>query len=371
MKSIGKNLIYTVLLILVILSLTGCQSEEVNTVDTVKDGRTATSKMASAFSLIQPKVEASVATQLVGNINLLTGMPDLTPEAIGKRPVAVMVNNVKKALPQYGIEAADIIFEIPIEGGETRFMALYADYTQMPEICAIRSCRPYFPAFSEGFDAIYVNWGMMDEVRQYVNSLDLTHYEGLYNAGGLFSRDQERKAAGYALEHTSVFDGTRLDEAVHEKNQRSDIEEGKTDTAFRFAPINKVITPTGDACTQVNIDFGLTVANLVYDEASNTYLKNFNGAKQIDGRTGNQLSFTNVLVLETHIEMAENGIHREVDWHGGNGYYVSNGTMQKITWSKKSESARLMLYDEDGNELILNRGKSYIAVNYIGEATFE
>ena len=58
-------------------------------------------------------------------------------------------------------------------------------------------------------------------------------------------------------------------------------------------------------------------------------------------------------------------------WHGGSGYYVSNGAMQKITWSKKNESSRLMLYDEDRNELVLNRGKSYIAVNYIGEATFE
>ena len=69
--------------------------------------------------------------------------------------------------------------------------------------------------------------------------------------------------------------------------------------------------------------------------------------------------------------MAENEIHRDVDWHGGNGYYVSNGVVKKIKWSKKSESSRLMLYDEDGNELVLNRGKSYIGVNYIGEATFE
>lgn len=371
MKWIRKNLIFTLLLLLVVSSLTGCQSKEVNTVESAIEGKTSTTKIAAALSQMNPQINTKVETQVAGNINLLTGMPDLTPEAVGKRPVAVMVNNVKKALPQYGIEAADLVFEIPIEGGETRFMALYADYTQIPEICAIRSCRPYFPAFSEGFDAIYVNWGMAEEVRQYVNTLDLTHYEGLYNAGGLFSRDQDRKAAGYALEHTSVFDGTRLDEAVHEKNQRTDIEDGKTDTAFRFAPITEVLIPTGDACTQVDVDFGLTVANFTYDEASNTYLKGFNGATHIDGRTGNQLAFTNVLVLEAHIKMAENGVHRDVNWHGGNGYYVSNGTMQKITWSKKNESSRLMLYDEDGNELVLNRGKSYIAVNYIGEATFE
>ena len=371
MKSIQKNLIFSVLLLLIVSGLTGCQEKEVNTIESVKEGKKVTTKIVTALSQISPQIESEVMTQVAGNINLLTGKPDLTPEAIGKRPVAVMVNNVKKALPQYGIEDADVIFEIPVEGGDTRFMALYADYTTIPEICAIRSCRPYFPAFSEGFDAVYVNWGMMDEVRQYVNTLDLTHYEGIYNAGGLFSRDQERRAAGYALEHTGVFDGTRLDDLMHENNQRTDIESDKTDTAFQFAAINEVLTPTGDACTIVDVDFGLAEATLKYDEETNTYLKEYNGEPQIDGRTGNQIAFTNVLVLETNIKLAENGIHRDVNWHGGNGYYISNGAMQKITWSKKSESSRLMLYDEDGNELVLNRGKSYIAVNYIGEATFE
>ena len=46
------------------------------------------------------------------NQNLLTGLPDLTEEAIGKRPVAVMVNNIPDAMPQYGVEQADIIFHI-------------------------------------------------------------------------------------------------------------------------------------------------------------------------------------------------------------------------------------------------------------------
>lgn len=367
MKKARIILIFTLVLLLGVVVFAGQKSEEVSIEKDITEGKTAVTKIADAFALLKPQVE----TQVAGNINLLTGMPDLTPEAVGKRPVAVMVNNVEKAFPQYGIEEADVIFEIPVEGGDTRFMALYGDYTTMPEICAIRSCRPYFPAFSEGFDAVYVNWGMMDEVREYVNTLGLTHYEGLYNAGGLFSRDEDRRDAGYALEHTGVFDGTRLDEDLLENNHRIDIESDKTDTAFRFAAINEVLTPTADACTKVDVDFGLAEATLKYEESTKKYFKEYNSKPQIDGRTGNQLSFTNVLVLEANIKLAENEIHRDVNWHGGNGYFVSNGAMQKIKWFKKSESSRLMLYDEDGNELILNRGKTYIAVNYIGDARFE
>ena len=71
------------------------------------------------------------------NQNLLTGLADLSDKAIGKRPVAIMVNNVNDALPQYGIAGADVIFEMHVEGDLTRLMALYADYTEIPKVCAI------------------------------------------------------------------------------------------------------------------------------------------------------------------------------------------------------------------------------------------
>ena len=69
----------------------------------------------------EPKTEKTVGKvveepEIPANQNLLTGLGDLSEEAIGKRPVAVMVNNVEKAMPQYGIGQADIIFEIPVEG---------------------------------------------------------------------------------------------------------------------------------------------------------------------------------------------------------------------------------------------------------------
>ena len=87
------------------------------------------------------------------NVNLLTGVADLSEEAVGKRPVAVMINNIEAALPQYGISEADLLFELPVEGGVTRLMALYGDYTAVPQVCSVRSCRYYFPILAAGYDA--------------------------------------------------------------------------------------------------------------------------------------------------------------------------------------------------------------------------
>lgn len=71
---------------------------------------TAKAESSAAESTAEPTEALSTEP---ANVNLLTGLPTLTDGAIGKRPVAVMVNNVDAALPQYGISAADLIFELP------------------------------------------------------------------------------------------------------------------------------------------------------------------------------------------------------------------------------------------------------------------
>ena len=326
--------------------------------------------------VVKEKKEEPKQEEVPANQNLLTGLADLTDGAIGKRPVAVMVNNVEAALPQLGISKADIIYEIPVEGDVTRLMALYADYTAVPKICAVRSCRYYFPAYSQGYDAFYVNWGIDDSIADYLEALNLDQYDGMNNAGGLFGRDQDRLNAGYSLEHTGYFDGTRFAEVVQAAGRRTDLNEDKKGTAFQFNGMDEQLKPEGQDCKNVNINFGDATATLTYDEGSKTYLKQINGKPQMDGSDYTQLAFTNVFVLETDISVRDDIGHKEINWYGGSdyvGYYESNGGMQKIHWSKEAnnENSYLRFYDESGKEIKVNRGKSYIAVNYKGQSEFQ
>ena len=182
-----------------LLNMTGCKKQE----EKLKEPQTEQKTRQKDEKEAESKEETIPANQ-----NLLTGLADLSETAIGKRPVAVMVNNHEAARPQYGIAQADILYEIPVEGDITRLMALYADYTKVPQICPIRSCRYYFPALSQGYDAFYVNWGIDDGIADYLEALQLDQYDGIYNAGGLFGRDENRLAAGYSLEHTGYTDNS-------------------------------------------------------------------------------------------------------------------------------------------------------------------
>ena len=335
---------------------------------------TAEAESSAAESTAEPTEAPSTEP---ANVNLLTGLPTLTDGAIGKRPVAVMVNNVDAALPQYGISAADLIFELPVEYDLTRLMAVYGDYTQIPEVCSIRSCRYYYPILAVGFDAIYVNWGMNESVaRPTVNSMDIDQYDGdEYGLGDCFGRDKARYESGYAWEHTGVFHGPNFPSVLEKDKVRTDLKEDKTGTAFNFVEMDKNAAPNGEDAQRVRVDFGANYSVFTYDEENHEYLKNFKDSPHMDGSSKEQLKFENVIVLETEIKpYPGDEVIKYVDWEGGEnakGDYISEGKMVPITWSKAGMYDPLKFFDANGNELQLNRGKSYIAFTYAGNCKVE
>ena len=106
--------------------------------------------------------------------NPLTGESDYNAGAVGKRPIAVVIDNASGARPQYNIDTPDIIVEGEVEGGETRMLWLYADMTNLPEMVGPnRSARPSYVQFSELFDSIFVHFGGSHSKGNYVGGYEV------------------------------------------------------------------------------------------------------------------------------------------------------------------------------------------------------
>jgi hypothetical protein len=83
-----------------------------------------------------------------------------------------------------------------------------------------------------------------------------------------------------------------------------------------------------------------------------------------------------VFILETPVTLRANGVHVDIAWTGGpnyTGYLLSGGVVQEITWARDDGSyrGRLRFFDSNGEEIRVNRGKSYIGVNHPGGVTFQ
>jgi hypothetical protein len=289
------------------------------------------------------------------------------------RPVAVVISNVGESMPQQGIGYADILFELPVEGGMTRMLGIFGDYTQVPVIIPTRSFRIYMPIFALAFDPIMAYWGMDGTVADQIAAMNLDDFDASFDANALFGRDQGRLNAGYGLEHASYFYGPRLADVVHEVGMRTELLEEMRVHAFRFNPYGELVVPEGDNADNVTISFGAQVSSFTYDDENGVYNKYHNGFPHTEASTDEQLTFTNVFILETPVTLRANGVHVDIDWAGGTGYFLTAGVVQEITWEREGGTyrGRLLFFDDNGDELRVNRGKSYIGVNHPGGVSFE
>ncbi len=295
-------------------------------------------------------------------VNRLTGIDDLSEKAIGKRPVAVMINNLKGALPQYGVSDADLMFEMLVEGGITRMMAVYADYTKIPEVCSVRSCRYYFPIFAHGLDAVYFCFGSNETLgTPTLKRIGIDYIDGNQIIDKtVYDRDPERLGR-YSSEHTAYLKGPNMPEILKKYDIRSDYLKEKDYPIFKF---NAKGNTKGDtACDKVNFQYSNSYyTTFNYDKETKTYKKQHSGKDHIDQRSGKQLSYTNIFVLETEVTSYNGGPLVKIDWKGGSGYYISKGKSQKITWEKLSEDSTIKVFNKEGKELKVNPGKSYFGV---------
>lgn len=296
--------------------------------------------------------------------NRLTGESGLSQSAVGKRPVAIMVNNIKASLPQYGISSADILFEVLVEGGITRLMALYGDYTKVPKVCSVRSCRYYFPIFAHGFDAVYFCFGSNESLATpTLKRIGIDYFDGNQNGDSLvFGRDAERLKK-YSREHTAYVNGTNIPELLKKYSVRTDYLQGKDVNAFNFRGEEEAKADGSIVADTVKFNFSsYYYSTFTYNTKTKTYYKNHCSSAHMDSATNKQLNFTNVFALETDVHNYKGGKLIELDWTDGTGYYISMGKAQKITWVKSSEDSAIKYFDETGAELQVNPGKSYIGV---------
>ncbi len=299
-------------------------------------------------------------------INPLTGL-EATNDRDGKRPVSVMLNNIYEALPQVGISKADVLFECLAEGSITRLLGVFNDCTDAGVIGSIRSSRPYYLDFAQMFDAVYVHAGGSEDAYSQIASRGIDHIDGVRGGGdslGIFYRDPERLKT-MNLEHTMMTQGENILYTIENNKYRTDLREG-FEYPFEFAPYGESAEIGGESATHVYLPISnYQQVDYIYDEEDKLYYRyQYNGKKHIDGGNGEQLSFTNIIVVFCETYPYDSYGRLKVTTVGsGEGYLISEGKYKAIKWSRDDQDGNLTLTDaESGEKIIINRGKTFINV---------
>ena len=274
------------------------------------------------------------------------------------RPYAIMINNVAGARKlQSGLQDAYLIYEMMVEGGITRYLALFLDQNT-ERIGSIRSARHYYLDYALENDAIYVHHGYSPQAREDWKSLGVDRIEVNDIATGW--RD---KSASKTYEFTLFSSIKKLNKGLGSKRT-----ERNNDLLLNYSADEVDLSQLEGAipANKLNIKYsGNTNNNYVYDKDNKFYLRSVNNKSQDDYVTGKQLTVKNIIVYSikySGISGDDKG-RQTIDNIGeGNGYYISNGYAIPITWSKKSRKSQTIYRYNNGQEITVNDGNTFIQI---------
>lgn len=277
------------------------------------------------------------------------------------RPIAVMIDNHKDAWPQAGLNDAYAVYEIIVEGGETRMMALFKE-KDVEKIGPVRSSRHYFLDYALENDAIYVHWGYSDQAKQDIERLGIDNINGLYYENSYFYRDN---SLNVSLEHTGYTNMELIKKGISKFGYRNTSNK-KLLLDYSIEPIE--INQFDGAITAKDIDLkysGVVTTSYKYDEASGNYLRYVNGKEHKDYATKEQYTAKNIIAYQVSNHTLNGDVkgRQDIDNVGsGKGYFISNGYAVPISWNKSSRSAQTIYTLKDGTELKVNDGNTFIQI---------
>ncbi len=289
----------------------------------------------------------------------LTNLP-IDESLKNQRPIAAMIDNEKTALPHFGLTDADIVYEIMNSTKNdriTRFMAIVKDWGSIEQLGSIRSTRPTNVILAAEWNAILCH----DGGPFYIDDWLAKPYSNNFSGG--FARVDN----GKAREFTEYIMTGDLEKKIANSKVETEYNEYYTGPHFTFAPkVNPLdLGEKADsiAASKIELPFEHNGSYLEYDEAEGVYKYFEYGQPHLDGKTQEQLSFTNLLIQKcTFSELDSNGylIFNCLTATPTEGYYLTGGKAIPITWVNPSETEPTRYYDAEGNEITLNTGKTYI-----------
>lgn len=323
--------------------------------------------------MLQPRVDTKKSTEKKSSnseVNVNDEKPTVLPRHLdgimvaaadaNMVPACVMIENAafSGVRPQSGISAAQVVYEIIVEGGITRWMAVFAG-EKTDVVGPVRSSRDTYLEFVSELNCAYVHAGGSYLSMQAIQRFELRDIDGLREYQW-FWRDSTKSSP-----HNFFTSTDNLYKAISEGHSWAD---PPTYSPWNFVDDEEIEDDElakEESATEVNIAFGGSYdVQYRYNEQEKNYKRWNGGVEHIDKNTGKTLTARNII-----IQKVPDGEY--LPWKGlvnfsvtgeGEVYIARLGTLTKGTWEKKDRLARTQFFADDGEEIPLARGTTWVEI---------
>ncbi|MDQ3958081.1 MAG: DUF3048 domain-containing protein [Actinomycetota bacterium] len=282
----------------------------------------------------------------------LTSLDPARDSLVERPAVAIKIENNPVAYPLSGLEDAEIVYEEPVEGGLTRFMAIY-HCTDAPEAGPIRSARIVDPPIMSPYTRILGAAGGNDTVRAALNEAEIVTIDEL-NAKSAMTRIAR---PGITSEHTLY-----ADTAAIRKIGRRTYEDAPPDDLFEFGDLES----RGRRARSVTLTF--SAGSVVSYEWNGERWARNDGGEPLANEAGEQVTVDNVLIEEHTVNFSESlgdvlgTPSPEIEDVTGSGraFLFRDGRIIAGRWTRESVEEPVRFETKDGDALVLHPGTTWI-----------
>lgn len=288
------------------------------------------------------------------------GIAPLTGEqievgALTAPSLAAKVDNHPDARPQVGLERTDIVFEELVEGGLTRYVAVW--HSDVPStIGPVRSIRPMDPDIISPLGGIVAYSGGQSRFVEMMRAAPVYNaIHGQRDTDATFYRGDNADAPHNVLVKAPEVIAQHLGLAPPAQQ-------------FAFAESVAAATATKDGSPTVGIAMrfgGASAPSWTWDAAGERWLRFQTGGAPDTDYTGAQLSATNVVVLRVPVQVIQS-IPTTQLIGSGEAWISTGGATVRATWSKRSMTAPIRLLDINGVAVRLAPGNTWVELVPLG-----
>lgn len=284
------------------------------------------------------------------------------------RPIAIMIDNNVNAQPQSSINKAYIVYEIIVEGNETRLMPVFKGVDDDTILGPVRSVRHYFLDYMNENDAICGHLGQSPQAESDIKIFKMDDINGqIYDTGkartstSLFWRETSRKAPHNA--YTSIGSLKQI-----AKQQGYKLTSDKK-SILNYSSKELDLREHEDAIVASDVIIPYANNHKVeykYDEETGKYTRYSKGKIQKDYADGENVTTKNIIITFVYnysLDDGENKGRQTLNNVGkANGYYITNGYAREIVCEKDSRTAQTKYTDYGGHEIDINDGNTFINI---------
>lgn len=294
------------------------------------------------------------------------------------RPIAVMIDNHSGAWPQANLNKAYLVYEIVVEGGETRLMALFKGQN-LEKIGPVRSSRHYFLDYALENDAIYVHHGWSPQAQSDITQLGVNNINGIQESSSDFWRVKDKSAPHNLFTSTESILKIAERKGYKTTSNKKSVLNYVADEVILSEKGSKKESSDSDLTTDV-IDVGsainatsvtiphskLQTVKYEYNKETKTYTRYARNKLQTDYITGESVSTKNIIITMcdnyTLTDSENKGRQGLKNIGTFDGYYITNGQAIKIKCIKSERTEQTVYKDLEGKEIEVNDGNTFINI---------